>query len=164
MKGPSLYKNGASLKVQKDYAGQADGRATSSPFQQTEKQKANLPKEIVNAIAKKQGKSPLEQKVTNEDGSTTRTSKNIFTGRTKTVTRNSDGKKTNVAKESKPDKEGNVKYKNKDITRGSEGKKIVHTSKGKYNEKTGAQVGTSKEKVKRNYGPKKGTTRYTEEA
>ena len=34
MKGASLYKNGASLKVQKDYAGQADGRATSSPLQQ----------------------------------------------------------------------------------------------------------------------------------
>lgn len=62
MKGPSLYKNGAlgkNLNVQKDYAGQADGRATSSPLQQTEKQKANLPKEIVNAIAKKQGNSPI---------------------------------------------------------------------------------------------------------
>jgi len=36
MKGPSLYQNGAlgkNLKVQKDYAGQADGRATSSPLQ-----------------------------------------------------------------------------------------------------------------------------------
>jgi hypothetical protein len=65
MKGPSLYKNGAlgkNLNVQKDYAGQADGRATSSPLQQTEKQKANLPKEIVNAIAKKKGNSPLEKK------------------------------------------------------------------------------------------------------
>ena len=65
MKGPSLYQNGAlgkNLNVQKDYAGQADGRATSSPLQQTEKQKASLPKEIVNAIAKKQGKSPLEKK------------------------------------------------------------------------------------------------------
>ena len=39
MKGPSLYKNGASLKVQKDYSGQADGRATSSPFQQKEGEK-----------------------------------------------------------------------------------------------------------------------------
>ena len=39
MKGPSLYKNGASLKVQKDYAGQADGRATSSPLQQKEDKK-----------------------------------------------------------------------------------------------------------------------------
>ncbi len=111
------------------------------------------------------GTSPAKaKKVTNEDGSTTKTSKNIFTGRTKTVTRNAEGKKTNVARESKADKEGNVKYKNKDIRRGSGGKKIVHTSKGKYSEKTGRQVGTSKEKVKRNYGPKKGTTRYTEEA
>lgn len=67
MKGPSLYQNGAlgkNLRVQKDYAGQADGRATSSPFQQTEKQKEKLPAEIVNAIAKKQNKSPLEQRVT----------------------------------------------------------------------------------------------------
>jgi len=110
-------------------------------------------------------KSPMEaKKVTNEDGSTTRTSKNIITGRTKTVTRNAEGKKTSVSKRSKTDKEGNVKYKQKDIRRGSGGKKIVHTSKGKYSEKTGAQVGTSKEKVKRNYGPKKGTTKYTEEA
>lgn len=68
MKGASLYKNGASLKVQKDYAGQADGRATSSPLQQTEKQKANLPKEIVNAIAKKQGNSPLAQRLSSTKG------------------------------------------------------------------------------------------------
>ena len=42
MKGPSLYQNGAfgkNLNVQKDYAGQADGRATSSPFQQKEGEK-----------------------------------------------------------------------------------------------------------------------------
>jgi len=42
MKGPSLYKGiggmGAkgAIKNQKDYAGQADGRATSSPFQHTD--------------------------------------------------------------------------------------------------------------------------------
>ena len=34
----------------------------SSPAKQTAKQKANLPKEIVNAIAAKQGKSPAKQK------------------------------------------------------------------------------------------------------
>lgn len=64
MKGPSMYNGllGKNLNVKKDYAGQADGRATSSPFQQTEKQKANLPKEIVNAIAKKEGNSPLPMK------------------------------------------------------------------------------------------------------
>ena len=42
MKGPSLYQNGAfgkNLNVQKDYTGQADGRATSSPFQQKEGEK-----------------------------------------------------------------------------------------------------------------------------
>jgi len=35
MKGPSMYNGalGKNLKVQKNYAGQADGRATSSPFQ-----------------------------------------------------------------------------------------------------------------------------------
>ena len=182
MKGPSLYQNGAlgkNLKVQKDYSGQADGRATSSPFQQKEEGKEKLnewgetPDQYKKRMEemglrkpdkKSDKKTPLEQKVTNEDGSTTRTSKNILTGRTKTVTRNEEGKKTSVSKTSKTDKEGNVKYKQKDITRGSGGKKIVHTSKGKYSEKTGAQVGTSKEKVKRNYGPKKGTTRYTEEA
>ena len=67
MKGPSLYNSGfgvkGAIKNQKTgYEGQADGRATSSPFQQTEKQKANLPEERVAAIAKK--KSPLEQRVT----------------------------------------------------------------------------------------------------
>lgn len=34
----------------------------ASPAKQTTKQKANLPKEIVNAIAAKQGKSPAKQK------------------------------------------------------------------------------------------------------
>ena len=37
MKGPSLYQNGAlgkTIKVQKDYSGKEDGRATSSPLQQ----------------------------------------------------------------------------------------------------------------------------------
>lgn len=92
MKGPSLYKNGAlgrTMKVQKDYSGKEDGRATSSPLQQlipeptfappqkinpaspvqqTAKQAAKLPKEIVNAIAKKQGKSPLEQRVSSLQG------------------------------------------------------------------------------------------------
>ena len=42
MKGPGLY-NGmgakGAIKTQKDYAGQADGRATSSPFQQKEEKK-----------------------------------------------------------------------------------------------------------------------------
>ena len=44
MKGPSLYKGvggmgvKGAIKNQKDYAGQADGRATSSPFQQKEKE------------------------------------------------------------------------------------------------------------------------------
>ena len=41
MKGPSMYPNykkgSESLKIQRDYAGQADGRATSSPFQEKEK-------------------------------------------------------------------------------------------------------------------------------
>jgi hypothetical protein len=116
MKGPSLYQNGAlgkNLNVQKNYAGQADGRATSSPFQQKEgekqkdkekpklnqfgetpeqykkrmeemglrkpdkkapptkqtaKQSAKLPKAIVNAIAKKEGKSPLEQRLSSTKG------------------------------------------------------------------------------------------------
>ena len=43
MKGPSMYPNykkgSESLKIQRDYAGQADGRATSSPFQQKEETK-----------------------------------------------------------------------------------------------------------------------------
>jgi len=49
MKGPSLYKGtggmGAkgAIKNQKDYAGQADGRATSSPFQQKEEEKEKKP-------------------------------------------------------------------------------------------------------------------------
>ena len=116
MKGPSLYRSGMGVKgpttTQKTgYEGQADGRATSSPFQQkaeekpkpkekrnqfgetaaeykkrmeemglrkpdkkappvkqTAKQAANLPKAIVNAIAKKQGKSPLEQRVSSLQG------------------------------------------------------------------------------------------------
>jgi hypothetical protein len=42
MKGPSMYPNykkgSESLKIQRDYAGQADGRATSSPFQEKEKE------------------------------------------------------------------------------------------------------------------------------
>ena len=39
MNGPSLYQGGAlgkAIKVQKDYSGKEDGRATSSPLQQEE--------------------------------------------------------------------------------------------------------------------------------
>jgi len=49
MKGPSLYKGTGGMGVkgviknQKDYAGQADGRATSSPFQQKEEEKPKNP-------------------------------------------------------------------------------------------------------------------------
>mgnify|MGYP003991802317 CR=1 FL=1 len=83
MKGPSLYKNGASLKVQKDYSGQADGRATSSPFQQKEgekqKEKPKLnqwgetPEQYEKRVEemglrkpdkKSDKKTPLEQRVT----------------------------------------------------------------------------------------------------
>ena len=39
----------------------------ASPAKQTAKQKANLPKEIVNAIADKQGKSPAKQKRTMDE-------------------------------------------------------------------------------------------------
>tara|TARA_R110001592_G_scaffold720_7_gene3881 strand:+ start:1674 stop:2207 length:534 start_codon:yes stop_codon:yes gene_type:complete len=114
MKGPTMYKNGMGAKgpttTQKTgYEGQADGRATSSPFQQkaeekpkpkknqfgetpeeykkrmeemglrkpdkkappvkqTAKQAAKLPKAIVSAIAKKEGKSPLEQRLSSTKG------------------------------------------------------------------------------------------------
>ena len=78
MKGPSLYKNGANLKVQKNYAGQADGRATSSPFQQKEEGKEKLnewgetPDQYKKRMEemglrkpdkKSDKKTPLEQKV-----------------------------------------------------------------------------------------------------
>ena len=119
MKGPTMYKNGMGAKgpttTQKTgYEGQADGRATSSPFQQkaeekpgkkvgapkknqfgetpeeykkrmeemglrkpdkkappvkqTAKQAAKLPKAIGSAIAKKEGKSPLEQRLSSTKG------------------------------------------------------------------------------------------------
>ncbi len=36
---PNYKKGSESLKIQRDYAGQADGRATSSPFQEKRKKK-----------------------------------------------------------------------------------------------------------------------------
>jgi len=108
--------------------------------------------------------SPLEQKTTttDKDGNTTTTRKRIFGGE-KTVVRDESGKKTRVTKTRKADKEGNVKYKTKQIHRGTGGRKIVHKSKSKMNPETGRDVEPSKESVRRNYGPKKGTTRYTED-
>ena len=144
MKGPSLYKNGANLKVQKNYAGQADGRATSSPFQQKEgekqkdkekpklnqfgetpeqykkrmeqmglrkpdkkappvkqtaKQSANLPKAIVDAIAKKEGKSPLAQRLSSTKGGGEGQDENkIFDNKGKHVGNYVNGKKVMLKK------------------------------------------------------------------
>ena len=98
-------------------------------------------KEIRNN-QKKTTKSPAKQ--------TEKTTKRLLGG-TKTVKRDASGKKTMVSKTRKPDKEGNVKYKTK--YKHSRGK---HTSKGKYSEKTGQDVGPTKETRKRK-GEKKET-------
>lgn len=87
-------------------------------------------------------KSPAKQ--------TEKTTKRLLGG-TKTVKRDAEGKKTMVLKTRKSDKEGNVKYKTK--YKHSRGK---HTSKGKYSEKTGQDVGPTKETRKRK-GEKKET-------
>tara|TARA_R110000796_G_scaffold163887_1_gene280824 strand:+ start:635 stop:1075 length:441 start_codon:yes stop_codon:yes gene_type:complete len=64
MKGPSLYKNGAlgkNLKVQKDYSGQKDGRATSSPLQQLIPQPP--PQMPAQAPVQTPALTPIQQKV-----------------------------------------------------------------------------------------------------
>jgi len=103
------------------------------------------------------GASPMKD---TEDKSSTKTTKRLLGG-TKTVTRDASGKKTMVQKTRKPDKEGNVKYKTKQIKRGKDAKKVsTYTSKGKYSEKTGRDVGPTKETRKKK-GEKKET--WTEE-
>ncbi len=58
-KSPTTPKKGNKTVKGKKYG--------KSPAKQTAKQKANLPKEIVNAIAAKQGKSPAKQKRTMDE-------------------------------------------------------------------------------------------------
>jgi len=105
MKGPSLYKNGASLKVQKDYAGQADGRATSSPFQQKEDKKeeknewGETPEQYKKRMEemglrkpeKKEDKPPLKQRLTK--GGEGQDENKIFNNKGKHVGNYVNGKK-----------------------------------------------------------------------
>mgnify|MGYP003627426083 FL=1 len=65
MKGPSLYKNGAlgkTIKVQKDYSGKEDGRATSSPLQQL------IPEPPPQIPQKIQPASPVQQRLSSTKG------------------------------------------------------------------------------------------------
>jgi len=53
--------------VAKPPKSESKSKYDKSPAKQTAKQKANLPKEVVNAIAAKQGKSPAKQKRTMDE-------------------------------------------------------------------------------------------------
>jgi hypothetical protein len=66
MKGPSLYKNGAlgkNLKIQKDYSGQKDGRATSSPLQMSIAEPVYKPPMQIPAGVDTSSLTPIQQKV-----------------------------------------------------------------------------------------------------
>jgi monoamine oxidase len=64
MKGPSLYQNGAlgkNLKVQKDYSGKEDGRATSSPLQMSIAEPVYKPPMKIPANVDTSSMSPVQQ-------------------------------------------------------------------------------------------------------
>ena len=87
--------------------------------------------------------SPAKKKVKNEDGSTTRTRKNILTGKTKTIIKDGNTKKVTVK-----NKAGDI-VKEKVVVKG--GPKTVQ----KYDAKTGEVTKAKRVHPKSKYQPKR---------
>jgi hypothetical protein len=88
--------------------------------------------------------SPMKKKVVNEDGSTTRTRKNLLTGRTRIVTKGSDDDGHKTKSVAVIDKKGTVRKEKTKIVNPSQDN--IYTSKTKYKKSGERKSSVSKHK------------------